>query len=347
MKLIIQIPCFNEADQLPGTLRELPRQLAGFDEVEWLVIDDGSSDGTIDVARRAGVDHLVRLTNHMGLAAAFQAGLDACLKLGADVIVNTDADNQYQAADIPSLVRPILAGDADMVIGNRGVRTVEEFSASKKLLQRLGSAVVRRISQTAVLDATSGFRAYNRDAALQVQVVSKFTYTLETIIQAGKLLVAVQDVPIRTNPQTRPSRLFPSTWSYVRRNAVAIFRVYTMYEPLRVFLVAAAIAAAIGAVVWIRFLYYFVSGNGHGHIQSVIFGATMLVVAVQLAALGVMADVLAAMRVLLQRTLERVRRLELQLGVEPSYYEAGGNPAERPSGTAATTEEDDDLSGQH
>jgi glycosyltransferase involved in cell wall biosynthesis len=324
VKLIIQIPCFNEAEQLPATLRDLPRDVPGVDEVEWLIVDDGSTDATIEVARSCGVDHVVRLTNHKGLASAFQAGVDACLKLGADVIVNTDADNQYQAASIPDLVRPIVNGHADMVIGNRNVQTIEQFSAAKKRLQRLGSAVVRHASHTEVPDVTSGFRAYNREAALQVQVVSKYTYTLETIIQAGKMLIAVDHVPVLTNPKTRESRLFSSTWAYVRRNGLAIFRVYTMYEPLRVFLVAAALAALVGAVIWARFLYYFVSGEGRGHVQSLILGATMLVIAVQLAALAVMADVLAAIRVLLQRNLERIRRVELQVGVEPSHYEEGG-----------------------
>lgn len=320
MKLIIQIPCLNEAEQLPATLADLPRTLDGFDSVEWLIVDDGSEDDTVGVARRHGVEHVVQLTSRKGLATAFQAGLDACLKLGADVIVNTDADNQYQGASIVDLVRPILAGEADMVVGDRGVRSIEHFSWLKKRLQWLGSAVVREASQTTVPDATSGFRAYNREAALQVQVVSSFTYTLETIIQAGKMLITVGHVPVGTNPQMRESRLFPSMWTYVRRNGLAIFRVYTMYEPLRVFLVAAALAALVGAVVWVRFFIYFVNGKGHGHVQSVIFGSTMLVIAVQLAALGVVADVLAAIRLLLQRTLERVRRLELQLGVEPSHY---------------------------
>src|ERR671931_219549 len=199
MKLIIQIPCFNEQDQLPTTLADIPRQVDGFDQVEWLVVDDGSTDRTIEVARAHGVDHIVRLTNNKGLATAFQAGLDACLKLGADMIVNTDADNQYFGGDIPRLVAPILAGEADMVIGDRETDEIEHFSPLKKRLQRLGSAVVRRASGTSVPDTTSGFRAYNREAALQMQVVSKFTYTLESIIQAGKMLVAVQHVPIRTN----------------------------------------------------------------------------------------------------------------------------------------------------
>src|SRR5919206_3809457 len=239
MKLIIQIPCFNEEDQLPATLSDLPRELPGVDTIEWLIIDDGSTDRTVDVARAHGVDHIVRLTNNKGLAAGFQAGLDACLKLGADLIVNTDADNQYNAADIPKLVAPVLAGDADMVVGDREVEQVEEFSGLKIRLQKLGSAVVRRASETKVPDTTSGFRAYNREAAIQLQVVSRFTYTLETIIQAGKNLVAVDHVAIRTNPQTRESRLFPSMWSYVRRNAVAITRIYAQYEPLKVFMTLA------------------------------------------------------------------------------------------------------------
>src|SRR4051794_3859936 len=239
MKLIIQIPCLNEEATLPATLGDLPREVPGFDAVEWLIIDDGSSDRTIDVARAHGVDHIVRLTNNKGLAAAFQAGLDAALKLGADVIVNTDADTQYAARDVPRLVEPILRGDADMVVGDRRVATVADFSPAKKGLQRLGSWVVRRASATTVEDTTSGFRAYNREAAMALQVVSNFTYTLESLIQAGKLLVAVESIPIHTNPQTRASRLFPSTWAYVRRNAVSILRIYSMFEPLRVFMTAA------------------------------------------------------------------------------------------------------------
>ena len=246
MKLIIQIPCFNEEETLPGTLADLPREVPGMDSVEWLVIDDGSTDRTVDVAREHGVDHIVRLTNNRGLAAAFQAGLDACLKLDADVIVNTDADNQYHGGDIARLVEPIVAGKADMVIGDRQTDTIAHFSPIKKWLQRFGSAVVRRASGTGIPDTTSGFRAYNREAALQLQVVSKFTYTLESLIQAGKMLVAVEHVPVRTNEQTRPSRLFPSMWSYVRRNGISIFRIYALYEPLRVFVAAAAARGARG-----------------------------------------------------------------------------------------------------
>src|SRR5215212_3080260 len=284
MKLIIQIPCFNEEEQLPTTLAALPRELPGVDSLEWLVVDDGSTDRTIDVARANGVHHIVRLTNNKGLAAGFQAGLDACLKLGADVVVNTDADNQYCAADIPKLIAPILAGDADMVVGDREVEKIAHFSRLKIRLQRLGSAVVRRASGTEVPDTTSGFRAYNREAALQMTVVSKFTYTLETIILAGKMLVAVDHVPIRTNEKTRESRLFPSMWAYVRRNAVSIFRVSTMFEPLRAFLAAAGVFALVAAVIWVRFLYFLlIQGQGSGHIQSLILGSTLFVVAVQLA----------------------------------------------------------------
>jgi glycosyltransferase involved in cell wall biosynthesis len=335
MKLVIQIPCYEEAEHLPETLADLPTSVPGFDQVEWLVIDDGSTDDTVDVARANGVHHVVRLTNNKGLAAAFQAGLDACLKLGADVIVNTDADNQYHGGDIPKLVAPILAGHADMVIGDRETDSIEHFSPLKKWLQRVGSAVVRRASGTNVPDTTSGFRAYNREAALQMQVVSKFTYTLETIIQAGKMLVAVDHVPIRTNPKTRESRLFPSMWAYVRRNATSIFRIYTLYEPLRAFMAAAVVAGLVGAVIWVRFLWFFFSGEGEGHIQSLILGSTLFIVAVQLVALGVLGDILSGSRVLQQRILERVRRVELQVGVEPSHYEPGAEPTGQQPTTGA------------
>jgi glycosyltransferase involved in cell wall biosynthesis len=328
MKLIIQIPCYNEESQLPLTLSRLPRAVAGFEVVEWLVVDDGSTDNTVEVARSHGVDHIVRLTNNKGLAAAFQAGLDAGLKLGADVIVNTDADNQYEGHDIPRLVMPIVRGEADMVVGDRQVETIEHFSASKKLLQRLGSWVVRQASATEIPDTTSGFRAYNREAALQMQAVSKFTYTLETIIQAGKLLVAVDHVPVRTNPKTRESRLFPSTAAYVRRNALSIFRIYSQYQPLKVFWGGAAVMGLAALAVFTRFLVYFIEDphTAKGHIQSLIAGAVLFNAAMLLGSLGVIGDLLDAQRTLSQRTFERVRRIELQLGVEPSHYEPGGTP---------------------
>ena len=323
MKLIIQIPCFNEEQTLPLTLADLPRAVTGFDAVEWLVIDDGSSDRTIEVARQHGVDHIVKLTNNKGLAAGFQAGMDAALKLGADVIVNTDADNQYNGHDIPKLVAPILAGGADMVVGDRQVHTIQHFSPLKKLLQKLGSWVVRQASSTDVPDTTSGFRAYNREAALQIQVVSKFTYTLESIIQAGKLLVAVDHVPIRTNEKTRESRLFPSMGAYVRRNAISIFRIYAQYEPLKVFWGGALIMGIAAGAVWIRFLVAYIGGEGAGHVQSLILGAVLFIAAMLLGALGVIGDLLAAQRTLTQRTFERVRRIELALGIGPSHYEPG------------------------
>jgi glycosyltransferase involved in cell wall biosynthesis len=323
MKLIIQIPCYNEEQTLPLTLADLPREVTGFDSVEWLVIDDGSSDRTIEVARAHGVDHIVKLTNNKGLAAGFQAGIDAALKLGADVIVNTDADNQYDGRDIPKLVAPIVRGDADMVIGDRQVDTIEHFSPLKKALQRLGSWVVRQASETSVPDTTSGFRAYNREAALQIQVVSKFTYTLETIIQAGKLLVAVDHVPIGTNAKTRESRLFPSMSAYVRRNAISIFRIYAQYEPLKVFWGGAVVIGIAALAVWTRFLIAFIGGQGAGHVQSLILGAVLFIAAMLLGALGVIGDLLAAQRTLSQRTFERVRRIELALGIAPSHYEPG------------------------
>jgi glycosyltransferase involved in cell wall biosynthesis len=345
MKLIIQIPCFNEEQQLPVTLSALPREVEGFDAVEWLIIDDGSRDRTVEVAREHGVDHIVRLTNNKGLAAAFQAGLDAGLKLGADVIVNTDADNQYEGSDIPKLVGPIVRGQADMVIGDRQVEKIDHFSASKKVLQRFGSWVVRQASSTDVPDTTSGFRAYNREAALQVQVMSKFTYTLETIIQAGKLEVAIDHVPVRTNPKTRESRLFPSTAAYVRRNVLSIFRIYSQHQPLKVFWGGAAIMGLAALAVFTRFVVLFID-NPHkatGHVQSLIAGGVLFNAAMLLGALGVIGDLLDAQRMLSQRTFERVRRIELQLGVEPSHYEPGaavaqdGEPVQSASATGVSS----------
>ena len=322
MKLIIQIPCFNEEETLPETLGDLPRSVPGIDTVEWLVIDDGSSDRTIDVARAGGVDHIVRFTTNKGLAAGFQAGLDAALKLGADVIVNTDADNQYNGADIERLVAPIVAGEADMVVGDRQIDTIEHFSFLKKRLQHLGSWVVRQASNTEVADTTSGFRAYNREAALALIVVSRFTYTLETIIQAGNQDIAVTDVAIGTNPKTRESRLFPSMWSYVRRNALSIFRIYSQYHPLKVFWTLALILGIGALFLFSRFTFFWIQDpeDAKGHIQSLILGAVLFNTAALMAALGVIGDLLHAQRVISMRTLDRVRRMELKLGVEPSHY---------------------------
>jgi glycosyltransferase involved in cell wall biosynthesis len=321
MKLIIQVPCLNEEEQLPVSLGALPRQVEGFDVVEWLVIDDGSTDRTVEVAREHGVDHVVQFTSNKGLAYAFQAGLDACLKLGADVIVNTDADNQYSADDIPALVAPIVSGEADMVIGDRNVMAIEHFSVVKKRLQRLGSWVVRRASGTSVPDATSGFRAYNREAALGLTVVSKFTYTLESLIQAGKSFTTVGHVPVTTNEKMRESRLFGSMGTYVRRNMAAIFRIYAGYEPLFVFSVLASILGVAAVAAWAPFLWdWLVNGDRSGHVQSIMLGGVLFVASIQVFALGVMADLIAAHRIVSQRTLERVRRIELELGVPPAHY---------------------------
>jgi glycosyltransferase involved in cell wall biosynthesis len=328
VKLIIQMPCLDEEDQLPISLGALPREVEGFDTVEWLIVDDGSTDRTVEVAIELGVDHVVKLTNNKGLAQAFQAGLDACLKLGADVIVNTDADNQYSAADIPALVAPILAGEADMVVGDRNVMAIEHFSFVKKRLQRIGSWVVRQASGTSVPDATSGFRAYNREAALGLTVVSRFTYTLESLIQAGKSFVAVDHVIVGTNEQLRESRLFGSMWGYVRRNFVAIFRIYAGYEPLKVFSYVALGLLLLSGLAFLPFMWdWLVNGDRSGHLQSIVVGGVLFVAAVQTFALGVIADLIASHRMVTQRTLERVRRIELELGVAPSHYLPGAGRA--------------------
>ena len=318
MKLIIQIPCLNEEQTLPATLADLPRAVPGFDTVEWLVIDDGSTDATAQVARSLGVDHIVRFNANKGLAVAFQAGVDAALKIGADVIVNTDADNQYNGADILTLVEPIVAGRADMVIGDRRVASHPEFSRTKKTFQRVGSWVVRQASGTDVPDATSGFRAYTREAALRLNVVSRFTYTLETLIQAGKSDIAVTSVPIRTNPKTRESRLFSSMFQYIKRSVGAIVRIWTMYGPLPAFVLPALLFGLAGAGLVGRFLWhYFTSPAPTGRVQSLILGVALLIVGFLLLMLGIIADLMRANRVLTERTLHRVRRIELALGVPP------------------------------
>lgn len=318
MKLVIQIPCFNEEETLPQTLADLPRELPGIDEILWLVIDDGSRDSTMAVAREHGVDAIVRLTTNSGLAAAFQAGMDAALKMGADVIVNTDADNQYMGADIARLVEPIVAGEADFVVGDRQVRDHPEFSETKKRLQGLGSWVVRRASGSDIPDTTSGFRAYSRQAALNLNVVSRFTYTLETIIHAGRQGIAMTHVPIRTNPKTRDSRLFTSIRGYVSRSTATILRVYAMHEPLKVFLVPALIFALLGTVLFVRFGVLFALGdNPSGHVQSLIVGAVALIFGVVFVMMGVLGELMRINRTLAERSLRSLRRVELQLGVEP------------------------------
>jgi len=309
VKLIIQIPCYNEEATLPLTLKQLPRSFQGVDEVEILVIDDGSTDRTVEVAKQEGVHHIVRLTNHKGLAHAFSAGLDACLRLGADIIVNTDADNQYVGEDIQKLIQPILNGEAEMVIGDRQVNTLPHFSFIKKQLQRLGSWTVRQLSGTEIPDTTSGFRAFSREAAMRLNVISRFTYTLETVIQAGKKNIALAHVPIRVNPQLRPSRLFSSVWGYIKRSTATILRIYTMYEPLKMFSIIGSIIIGAGVFIGIRFLYYYFSHQGTGHVQSLILAAVLMIVGFQVIMIGLLSDIIAANRLLIEEILYRMKKM--------------------------------------
>lgn len=310
MKLIIQIPCLNEEATLAIALRALPRSVRGFDCVEWLVIDDGSTDATSSLAKQLGVDHVVRHPVNRGLAAAFMTGLETCLTLGADVVVNTDADNQYEADDIPLLTAPILGGDADMVIGARPINATEHFSWVKKQLQMLGSWAVRIVSKTEVADAPSGFRAISRDAAMRLNVFNAYTYTLETIIQAGLSNLRVMSVPIRTNEDLRPSRLVKSISSYVRRSLVTIFRVFVTYRPLYFFFWLAILLALPGLVLGLRFLYYFFSSGGDGHVQSLIAASLLLTLSALSAMVSLLADLIATNRKLLERINTRVLRVE-------------------------------------
>jgi glycosyltransferase involved in cell wall biosynthesis len=313
-KLIIQIPCLNEAATLPATLADLPRSIPGIDVVEILVVDDGSRDNTSEVARACGVEHVVRLRRNKGLAAAFMAGIDASLKRGANYIVNTDADNQYGGHEIAKLVAPLLAGDADIVIGDRNIAEVEHMSWRKRQLQRLGSWVVRQVSNTTVPDTTSGFRAYTREAALRMTIVSEFSYTLESIIQAGKKRMAIAHVPVETNARTRESRLFDSVFSYVKASAATIVRIYTMYEPLKVFSYIGLSVFGIGFAISLRFLYYYFTEPGFGperHLQSLIASAILLIVGFQVLVIGLLADVISGNRKLIEDLLYRVRVQEL------------------------------------
>jgi glycosyltransferase involved in cell wall biosynthesis len=315
MKLVIQIPCLNEQDQLAATIADLPRHVPGCDEIEVLVIDDGSTDGTFEHAKDLGVHHIVRFPEHRGLSAAFMAGLDAALRLGADVIVNTDADNQYCGSDIPRLVAPILAGRADVVIGNRQTDKIAHFSWLKRLLQKWGSSLVRGASGTNVADATSGFRAVSRGAALRMFVHNRFSYTLETIIQGGRSGFVFEDVDLgRTNHGTRRSRLFTSLPNYLRRNGPVIMRSYLMYRPVRTFAVAAAATFLVGATLVGRFLYYYVmQPTRSGHAQSLILGVGCIILAFLTAIVAALSDLLSANRRLLEEMLGRVRRLDADL----------------------------------
>ncbi|HEY2345289.1 MAG TPA: glycosyltransferase family 2 protein [Xanthomonadaceae bacterium] len=311
MKLIIQIPCFNEAEALPVTLASLPRNVEGCDQVEWLVIDDGSRDDTAAVAQRLGVDHVVRHAINRGLATAFMTGLDTATRLGADIIVNTDADNQYDARDIATLVAPIIEGKAEFVIGARPIETTQHFSWIKRRLQKLGSRVVRIASRTNVADAPSGFRAMTRDVALRLNVFNTYTYTLETIIQAGRSNIRVLSVPVRTNPDLRPSRLVKSAGNYVLRSLATIVRIFATYRPMLFFWILGAVFSAAGLLAGARFLVYLAQGHGNGHIQSVIFTGMCMTLAFLLFVLGFLADLMATNRRLLERIEWRVRRLEL------------------------------------
>jgi glycosyltransferase involved in cell wall biosynthesis len=317
-KLIIQIPCLNEAATLPATLADLPSTIAGIDVIETLVIDDGSRDGTADVARAHGVSHIVRLTRNKGLAAAFAAGIDASLKQGADFIVNTDADNQYSGREIPKLLDPLLRAEADIVIGDRNIAELQHMSWQKRQLQRLGSWVVRQVSNTTVPDTTSGFRAYTREAALRMTIVSEFSYTLESIIQAGKKRMAIAHVPVATNPRTRESRLFDSVFGYIKRSAATIVRIYAMYEPLKVFSYIGVTVFVAGLLLAMRFLYnYFTDVTFGGRfVQSLIFSAVLMIVGFQVLLIGLLADVISANRKLLEELVYRVRRLEMSDGRE-------------------------------
>ena len=313
MKLIIQIPCYNEEDTLPGTLHDLPRSLPGVEHIEWLVIDDGSTDRTAEVAQAHGVDHILRLKQNQGLARAFLAGLEHALRLGADIIVNTDADNQYQGQDIERLVAPIISHHAEIVVGDRGVASVRHFSPAKRWLQRLGSWVVQQAAGVRIPDATSGFRALSKEAALRMLVLSNYSYTLETLIQAGARQMAVEYVPVRTNPQTRPSRLMRSLPEYLTQSTATIIRIYTLYRPLRIFLGLGGLMIAGGLVLAIRFLVLFILRSGAtGNIQSLILAAILLIVGFQVCLIGLVADLIGFNRKIMEEILYRIRRLEIE-----------------------------------
>lgn len=309
-KLIIQIPCYNEEKTLPVALAALPRSVPGIDVVEWLIIDDGCKDDTVQVALDHGVDHVVRFNKNQGLAKGFMAGLDKCLDLGADVIVNTDADNQYDARDIASLVAPVVAGEADMVIGARPIDDIKHFSSTKKILQKIGSKVVRIASKTKVKDTTSGFRAISRDAAMRMNVFNEYTYTLETIIQAGQKNMAVTSVPVRTNDFLRPSRLISTIPSYIRKSVATIFRIFVVYKPFRFFVVVGSLVLTLGILLGIRFLFYFLTDGGGGHIQSLILASILIGTGFQVILTAFLADLLSVNRRLMEDLQYRVKKAE-------------------------------------
>jgi glycosyltransferase involved in cell wall biosynthesis len=311
MKLIIQIPCYNEAETLPLTLSALPRSVAGFDSVEWLIIDDGSIDDTVRVAKETGADYIVRHTRNQGLSRAFMTGIRECVRLGADVIVNTDADNQYDARDIPSLVRPILDGSADMVVGARPIDNISHFSPTKKILQKIGSWVVRTVSRTDIPDAASGFRAIRKDAARELSVFNDYTYTLETLIQAGQKNMAVTSVPVRVNQQSRPSRLIKSIPDYLMRSFITIIRIFIIYQPFLFFSLIGAVLFGAGFLLGLRYLYFFFIGMGSGHVQSLILASVLLGMGFQTFLIAFMADLLASNRKILEEIRYHLNRVEM------------------------------------
>ena len=312
MKLLIQIPCYNEAETLEIALNALPKRIDGIDEIEYLIIDDGCTDNTVEVARNWGVHHIVSFTRNKGLAKGFMAGLDACLRSGADIIVNTDADIQYCADDIPKLIQPILEHKADIVIGERPIDETEHFSLLKKKLQHLGSWVVRKASHTDIPDAPSGFRAFSREAAMRINVINDYTYTLETIVQAGRNKMAIVSVPIRTNPELRKSRLFHSMYGYIKKSVLTIFRALMMYKPLFCFTLVAAVPSTIGIIIGIRFMIYYFAGKGNGHTQSLMLACTLLIIGFITFVIGMLADVISANRKILEDTQYHIRKQEYE-----------------------------------
>lgn len=321
MKLIVQIPCYNEELTLPQTFKDLPDFIEGIDEIEYLIIDDGSTDNTVKVAKSLGIHHVVSFKQNKGLAAGFMAGIDACLRLGADIIVNTDADNQYSGSDIKNIVRPITEGKYDIVIGSRPIDETEHFSKNKKVLQHFGSWVVRKASNTDIPDAPSGFRAYSRRAAMKINVINEYTYTLETIIQAGQNKIAITSVPINTNPEMRKSRLFKSIGNYIKRSSLTIIRAYMMYKPLKFFCLIGMVIFIIGFAIAGRFLVFFLNGDGRGHVQSILLSILLLILGFQTVITGFQADLIASNRKLLEDIQYRVRKFDY----DSDYHEDNSN----------------------
>lgn len=328
MKLIIQIPCFNEAKTLTTALNDLPKQISGIDKIEYLIINDGSKDNTVEIARRWGVHYVVNFKRNKGLAKGFMAGLEACLKNGADIIVNTDADNQYCGADIEKLVRPIIEGKTDIVIGERPIDSTEHFSTLKKKLQHFGSWVVRKASKSDIPDAPSGFRAYSREAAMRLNVVNEYTYTLETIVQAGRDKIAMTSIPIHTNPELRSSRLFNSMFDYIKKSMLTIIRAFIMYKPLRFFSILGSLPMLLGIGLGIRFLIYYSIGNGNGHIQSLVLASLLIMIGVQTVIVGLQADIIAANRKILEDVQYHVRRMSYNIKPKEKAAEEEKNERE-------------------